>query len=141
MEASTLWWVITGIAIAAELITGGIYLLLIALGLAAGAVAAHLGAVLPAQIALAATVGVAGVLLCRRIRARRLPELPATANPDLNLDIGETLHVPEWQSDGTARIPYRGSQWTVVLRAGSLPSAGLHRIIEVHGNRLIVDKA
>ena len=141
MEASTFWWVITGIAIAAELLTGGIYLLLIALGLAAGAVAAHLGLTPAVQIMVAASVGVAGVLLCRRIRARRQPELPATANPDLNLDIGEMLHVPEWQSDGTARIPYRGSQWTVVLRAGSLPSAGLHRIIEVHGNRLIVDKA
>ena len=45
------------------------------------------------------------------------------------------------RSDGTARIPYRGSQWTVVLRPGSLPSTGLYRVIEVQGNRLIVDKA
>lgn len=141
MEASTIWWILAGIAIAAELLTGGIYLLMISAGLAAGAIAAHLGLGLPAQISMAAIIGVLAVLLCRRIRGRRMPELPAAANPDLNLDIGETLHVPEWNSDGTARIPYRGSQWTVVLRPGSLPSTGLYRVIEVQGNRLIVDKA
>lgn len=141
METSTWWWVLTGITIVAELLTGGIYLLMIALGLACGAIAAHLGITPAGQISVAAVVGVLAVLLCRRLRGRRAPELPPSANPDLNLDIGETLHVPEWNSDGTARIPYRGSQWTVVLRAGSMPAAGLYRVIEVQGNRLIVDKA
>lgn len=141
METSTLWWLLAGITIVAELLTGGIYLLMIAVGLACGAVAAHLGMTMPLQISAAALVGVLAVLLCRRIRGRRMPELPASANPDLNLDIGEILHVPEWNSDGTARIPYRGSQWTVVLRAGSMPATGLYRVIEVHGNRLTVDKA
>lgn len=141
MEDSNLWWILAGITIAAELLTGGIYLLMIALGMAAGAVAAHLGLDLSIQISAAAIVGVLSVMLCRRIRGRRMPELPATANPDLNLDIGETVHVPEWNSDGTARIPYRGSHWTVVLRAGSMPAPGLYRVIEVQGNRLIVDKA
>ena len=141
MEASTYWWILTGIAIITELLTGGIYLLMIALGLAAGAVAAHAGWPLAAQISLAAIIGVVTVMLCRRLRRRHGPELPASANPDINLDIGETLHVPDWNSDGTARIPYRGSQWTVVLRAGSMPAAGLYRVIEVQGNRLIVDKA
>ncbi len=141
MEASTWWWMLAGITLAAELLTGGIYLLMMAVGLACGAIAAHLGFSTPVQIGCAAAVGVLAVLLCRRIRGRRLPELPASANPDLNLDIGETLHVPEWNADGTARIPYRGSQWTVVLRPGSMPAAGLYRVIEVQGNRLVVDKA
>lgn len=141
MEESTWWWILAGITIAAELLTGGIYLLMIALGLACGAIAAHLGLSAPLQISAAALVGVLAVLFCRRIRGRRQPELPASANPDLNLDIGETLHVPEWNSDGTARIPYRGSQWTVSLRQGSMPTSGLYRVIEVQGNRLIVDKA
>lgn len=141
METSTIWWILTGAIIVAELLTGGIYLLMIALGLACGAIAAHVGLTQPLQIVVAAIVGVLAVLLCRRFRGRRAPELPASANPDLNLDIGETLHVPEWNADGTARIPYRGSQWTVVLRAGSMPASGLYRIIEVHGNRLTVDKA
>ena len=141
MVTSTVWWILAGIAVAAELLTGGIYLLMIALGMAAGAVAAHLGMPLPAQIGMAAIVGALAVLVCRRVRIQRGPELPASSNPDLNLDIGETLHVPQWNSDGSARIPYRGSQWTVVLRAGSMPTPGLYRVIEMQGNRLIVDKA
>lgn len=140
MEPSTWWWVLTGCIIVAELLTGTIYLLLVATGMAAGAIAAHLGLSMPLQICAAAAVGVLCVLVFKRIR-RNKPELPTTANPDINLDIGETLHVPEWNSDGTARIPYRGSQWTVVLRAGSLPAPGLYRVIEVQGSRLIVDKA
>lgn len=141
MAPSTLWWILAGMTLVAELLTGGIYLLMVALGLAAGAVAAHLGMALPQQIVVAAIVGILAVLLCRLVRARRAPELPAQSNPDLNLDIGEIVHVPEWLSDGSARIPYRGSQWTVTLRPGSMPAPGLHRVIEIQGNRLIVDKA
>ena len=135
MEPSTWWWVLTGCVIVAELLTGTIYLLLVAAGMAAGAIAAHLGLSLPLQICAAAAVGVLCVLVFKRIR-RRQPELPTTANPDINLDIGETLHVPEWRAEGTAR-----TQWTVVLRSGSLPAPGLYRVIEVQGNRLVVDKA
>ena len=29
------------------------------------------------------------------------------------LDIGETLQVDAWDADGTARVPYRGTAWTV----------------------------
>ena len=43
MQASTIWWVLTGVVIATELATGTIYLLMISVGLAAGAIAAHLG--------------------------------------------------------------------------------------------------
>jgi len=141
VEASTIWWILAGVTLAAELVTGGIYLLMIALGLAAGAVATHLGLGTSAQIGVAAVVGCLAVLICKRLRSGRSSDVPVSSDPSLNLDIGETLHVPEWNSDGTARIPYRGSQWTVVLRAGSLPSAGLYRVIAVQGNRLVVDKA
>ena len=58
MEASTIWWILAGITIAAELLTGGIYLLMISTGLAAGAIAAQLGLGLPAQISMAAIIGV-----------------------------------------------------------------------------------
>ena len=49
LSAATGWWVAAGIAIAAELGTGTFYLLMIAFGLAAAAIAAHLGLSLPAQ--------------------------------------------------------------------------------------------
>ena len=43
LPASTFWWVAAGIAVAAELATGTFYLLMMALGLAAAAIGAHLG--------------------------------------------------------------------------------------------------
>ena len=43
LSAATFWWVAAGVAVAAELATGTFYLLMLALGLAAAAIAAHLG--------------------------------------------------------------------------------------------------
>ena len=43
ISMATFWWVLAGAAVAVELATGTFYLLMIALGLAAGAIAAHLG--------------------------------------------------------------------------------------------------
>ena len=37
MAESTVWWLLAGVAVAAELVTGTFYLLMIALGLASGA--------------------------------------------------------------------------------------------------------
>ena len=43
MEASTIWWLAAGAVVVAELLTGTFYLLMVALGLVAAALAAHLG--------------------------------------------------------------------------------------------------
>ena len=57
LSAATIWWVLAGILVAVELLVGTFYLLMLALGLAAGAVAAHLGLPLSAQVTTAAIVG------------------------------------------------------------------------------------
>jgi hypothetical protein len=43
LSASTLWWLATGALVVLELTSGTFYLLMLALGAAAGALAAHLG--------------------------------------------------------------------------------------------------
>jgi len=141
IEASTFWWILAGIAVAAELLTGTIYLLMLGLGLVAGALAAHLGLAMPVQITVAAGVGVLCVLVGRRIRRARASGLPASADPAMNLDIGENVTVTQWEADGTARVQYRGAQWTAVLRAGAMPTPGQYRVVDMQGNRLVVDKA
>ena len=42
MEESTIWWLLAGVAVVTELLTGTFYLLMLAVGLAAAALAAHL---------------------------------------------------------------------------------------------------
>ena len=50
LSAATVWWVLAGIAVAVELSTGTFYMLMLALGLAAGAIASHVGFGVPLQI-------------------------------------------------------------------------------------------
>jgi len=140
MAESTVWWLLAGAAVAVELATGTFYLLMLAIGLAAGALAAHAGASLPTQLVLAAVVGGGAVVGWHVARGRRPAAPPATANPDVNLDVGETLMVDAWEADGTAKVRYRGAAWTVAHVPGAAPSTGLHRVREVVGSRLIVEK-
>jgi membrane protein implicated in regulation of membrane protease activity len=141
MAESTIWWLVAGGAIAAELLTGTFYLLMLSLGFAAAAVAAHLGLELTWQIATAAVVGGAAVVVWHLRQARRHQEPLAQANANVSLDIGETIQVAQWNPDGTADVHYRGARWTAIHRAGVVPSAGAHRVAELVGNRLLVDKA
>ena len=64
-------------------------------------------------------------------------------NADVNLDIGGTVQVDAWGVDGTATVKYRGANWSVAHRnteATATHTAGSHRIVEVIGSRLIVEK-
>ena len=139
---STFWWVAAGIAVAAELGTGTFYLLMIALGLAAGAVAAQLGLATPSQLVTAAIVGGGATALWDWHRRRSAAKaLPADRNRDVNLDIGERVRVVSWASDGTARVTYRGSTWTARLQPGAVPAPGEHVIAAVEGNWLVLAPA
>jgi membrane protein implicated in regulation of membrane protease activity len=145
MEISTAtgWWVAAGIAVAAELGTGTFYLLMIALGLAAGAIAAHLGTTVPLQLVTAAIVGGGGTALWHWGRRRGEPadDLAAHQNRDVNLDIGERVHVGAWSADRTARVQYRGSGWTARLAPEAQAVSGEHRVVAVEGNWLVLAPA
>ncbi|MBS7806581.1 NfeD family protein [Variovorax sp. PCZ-1] len=142
MEASTFWWIAAAVLVIAELLTGTIYLLAVAVGGVAGALAAHAGLGLTAQIAIAAVVGTITTLAWHfsKARQRRAEVAPAQANSDVNQDIGAQVTVTDWNADGTAQVSYRGAQWTVLAAAGADRSSGQHRVKEVVGNRLVVEK-
>ena len=140
MANSTVWWLIAGAAVVLELLSGTVYLLLLGFGFAAAAIATHAGAGLTLQLLVAAVVGVGAVAVWYLIRRRAPAEAPSRANRNVNLDIGEHVHVAAWNADGTASVRYRGAQWTVVSREGSPTAPGQHRVVEMIGSRLIVDK-
>ncbi|MFZ4481212.1 MAG: NfeD family protein [Rhodoferax sp.] len=140
MTQSSIWWVLAGVLIAAELMTGTFYLLMLSIGMAAAAVASHLGAPIALQLVAAAAFGGGSVVGWRSYRKRQPSSAPASANRDVNLDIGETVQVDAWNPDGTACVRHRGANWSVSLAEGSTASAGTHRIVEIIGNRLIVRK-
>jgi membrane protein implicated in regulation of membrane protease activity len=142
ISPTTVWWVLAGIAVAVELATGTFYLLMLALGLAAGAIAGHLGFSVPLQVVAAATVGGGATALWRWQNARkRPPATPAASNRDVNLDIGERVHVQGWSVNRTTQVQYRGSLWESRLAPGAAAAAGEHRVSAVEGNWLVLEPA
>lgn len=137
-SATTLWWVLAGIAVAVELATGTFYLLMLALGLAAGAIASHLGLSVPLQIVIAAVVGGGATALWHWRHARDVRAAPVAQNRDVNLDVGERVYVGEWASDRTARVQYRGSTWSARLAPGAAVATGEHLVSAVEGNWLVL---
>jgi membrane protein implicated in regulation of membrane protease activity len=131
------WWIGAGVLVVLELISGTFYLLMIALGCVAAAIAHMAGAAADLQFAIAAVVALVAVLLLRRSRFGRRTRKEASKNPDVNLDIGQTLSVPAWH-ERRARVNYRGAAWDVELAAGEPEDAQSYEIVEMRGSCLVV---
>lgn len=140
MAESSIWWLLTGAAIVVELITGTFYLLMLAVGFAAAALAAHLGAHLTMQLVAAAFIGGGAVIAWHQLRGKKMRGEPAQSNQDVNMDIGQTVQVDGWNPDGTASVKYRGAVWTAELFRGSNQATGAYRVVQVVGSRLVLKK-
>ncbi len=134
------WLVAAGVLVVLELFSGTFYLLMIAVGLTAGALAALAGLGSAAQMVAAAVVGVVATTLLHRSRFGHLKRGNAARDPNVNIDIGQRVEVDRWQ-DGHARVKYRGALWDVELGPGAQAQPGVFRIVEVQGSRLIVSGA
>jgi membrane protein implicated in regulation of membrane protease activity len=140
MTLSTVWWLVTGGLIGIELITGTFYLLMLSLGAATAALAAHGGLSLSWQMVVGASVGALAVTAWHLKNARSDVQTGASRNPDIHLDVGESVQVHAWDAQGLAQVQHRGAQWTALLAPGQHPETGTHRIIEMVGNRLVIAK-
>lgn len=135
-----MWWLAAGGLIALELVTGTFYLLMISLGLVVAALTAHAGMPAPWQWVAAAVVGGGSVMAWRTYKRSQPADAPATANHNVNMDVGETVHVDHWQEDHTCSVQYRGAHWNASLQEGHVAETGTHVIAEVIGSRLILKK-
>ncbi len=91
MTESTIWWLLAGSAVAVELITGTFYLLMLAIGLAATALAAHMGASLNTQFVTAGLIGGAAVVGQYFLRKRSATDPSIRSLRNVNLDVGEVI--------------------------------------------------
>jgi membrane protein implicated in regulation of membrane protease activity len=137
-QASTVWWVLAGLLVVAELLSGTFYLLMLALGAGTAALAAHAGAGFSAQLVAAALVGGGATAAWHFKRARMPRSAPAASNADVNLDIGQTVLVEAWDAQGLTQVRHRGAAWTACHAGPGTPAPGVHRIVALHGNRLDV---
>jgi membrane protein implicated in regulation of membrane protease activity len=132
----TLWWLAAGVLVAAELATGTFYLLMLALGCAAGAVAAHAGLGIAAQVVVAAVLGGGGTAGWHFKRARQPRSAPSDRNADMSLDIGQAVQVAHWDEDQTTHVRYRGAAWRARWAGPGQPAPGACVIVAIQGNEL-----
>lgn len=133
MSDSSLWLVLAGILLIAELTTGTFYLLMVSIGALAGAVMAYWGFGLPTQISIAALFSVFSTLTLTLIRKRK-----ANSNRDVvQLDVGNRVQVEVWGEDHRSNAQYRGASWAVES-LDAQPKIGPHQIVAVEGTVLKV---
>ena len=140
-DPTSLWLLTIGALVAAELATGTFYLLMLALGATAGAMAASAGVDVRSQLITASAVGGGAVVLWYFVRKLRPRARPAASNADVNIDIGQRVQVPAWDGNGTARVTYRGASWAVRHAGSGEPAPGEHVIVALDGNELRVEPA
>jgi len=149
------WMLAAGLLVVAELFTTTLYLLMVAIGLAVGGVAALMGLGVEWQLLIAAVVALIATFILRRSKFGRRTKVKAERDPNVNLDIGQAITVEQWQHDVgtgngtngagggaggryTARVKYRGAMWDVELAPAANADAGQFFIQEIRGSRLIV---
>lgn len=137
---TTAWWIAAGVLILAELASGTFYLLMLAVGAVAGALAAHLGLSPTGQLLAAAAVGGAAVVAWHRRRSKAPQSAPASSNPDVNLDIGQSVQVTAWSADGLAQVHYRGAAWQARFVGTPPAQSGRHVIRAIEGSCLLLDR-
>ncbi|GAB4123780.1 MAG: hypothetical protein Fur0040_05290 [Sideroxydans sp.] len=128
------WLVFAALLVIAEIATGTFFLLAVGLALLYPALAAWLGAATGTQLTLAALGIVAHVLAVMLLR-RTAPATPAQQN---SLDVGQRVTIAAWHADGTARVVYRGTEWSAERFDPEMPQADTGIIEEIRGNTLII---
>ncbi len=134
MSAYLMWWIAAAALIAAELLTGTFYLLVIGVALGCAGVAALSGAGATLQWLTAGLLGIAGTLLLQRWKRGLTASTPAQPN----LDIGQMVRIQSWGPGGTARAAYRGSTWDAELASASTPQSETMYVVATRGSVLIL---
>lgn len=136
-----MWLALAGVLVILEMFSGTFYLLMIAAGLLAGALAAWAGLDKPQQTIVAALVGIAATYVLRRSKYGKRNRVDAARDPNVNLDIGQVIQIDAWNAQdnpATARAMYRGARWDIQLAPGGEPHPGSFIIREIRGSCLIV---
>ncbi|PSB92018.1 NfeD family protein [Candidatus Pandoraea novymonadis] len=138
MEYLLLWLEMAGLVVVFELLSGTLYLLMLAFSMLAGGLVALLGFDWETQVIIATLISVIFVFLLQRSKFGQLIKLDVTKDPRINLDIGQRLYIETWLKDNRARAIYRGTEWDVELLPGKVAHTGWFEIREVRGNLLLV---
>jgi membrane protein implicated in regulation of membrane protease activity len=85
-------------------------------------------------------VGGLAVILWRTYSLQKLKSHPEEI-PAQHLDVGETVEVREWLSNGTSQVKHRGANWTAICAEGVPQELGVYQIQNIQGNTLVLHKS
>jgi membrane protein implicated in regulation of membrane protease activity len=133
MEIYIYWFLLALVLLGLEMVSGTFYLLVVAIAMAVGGLAALLGLGLAWQLLLCATMVVAGTIILRRWKGTQSKETGSS-----NLDIGQPVRVIKWHDNGTARVFYRGAEWDAEPESADMPHDETLYIKAVQGSGLVL---
>ena len=139
MNESSIWWIIAGSLVGIELMTGTFYLLMLAIGASASAIAAQAQLSFTTQLITGSVVGGLAVIFLRIYALQKIKSHPEQVSAQ-HLDVGETVEVYEWLSNGTAQVKHRGANWTAICAEGISKDIGVYQIQDIQGNTLVLHK-
>ncbi len=141
MDIYLIWWIGAVLLVCAELATGTLYLLMVALGLLAGGISAWLGHDFLTQCLITALLAGLGCWVVKQKSLGQPDRVESHRNRDVHIDLGNQVLVSAWHADGTAQVQYRGAVWSAVLDKSSAQASatmGMHQIVAMQGNRLVL---
>jgi membrane protein implicated in regulation of membrane protease activity len=131
---SYLYWIVTAIGLViVELLSGTFYLLVLGIAASGGAALAYFGFPFSAQAGFATAIAVLGVLFVHHYRVR----VEKDAKSINAIDVGQRVTLDSWvnESEGLARVKYRGTLWDAKV-IGDRGSASGFYIRSVEGSTL-----
>lgn len=133
--AEHVWWIVAGVLIVLEMLTGTFYLLVLGVVAALTGIAAWMGATFLTQLFLAIGLLVLGLWVLKWYKAKTHGKSPIRNN---DLEKGNWVDVIEWHENGHASVRYRETKWQAVL--ANVDDAQLERmcIHKIQGNTLVI---
>lgn len=130
------WFVIALVLLIVEINVMSFYLVALALGAIAGGISAYMDCTLTNQSVIAGVVTMIAAILSFYLRKKLKSPQDKSNNV---LDIGQrvTVQPDNINSDGSAKVIYRGAEWQAFAKEGPL-SAGIFLIDKVNGTQLIL---
>ncbi len=138
--SATLLWLIAAVVLGIlEMMASTFYLLVLAAAACVGSALAFFEVSVAWQIAGFAIIAVAGSVWVSRIR--RIPtQSDAQAAALQNIDQGQIVDVAAWRDGARTTVQYRGAQWDAIAKDASQLNIGAHRIVEIQGSLLVLEK-
>jgi len=128
-----IWWLLAALLVGLELATGTFYLLAVGIAFALGGVVALIGASIPVQLLVGGILSAVGLALANRWRTKH-----GKPTRQASLDRGQPVTVDAWNADGTARVQYRGTQWTAEVEDQGVARADVMYVVDTRGSVLVV---